>query len=80
MPFITFELNLPTFIDEGIACIERLAYIDPRASFNFFVSCENGLELSKNVNAEDFKLILKDTNLKYMEILCQMNCYGNQID
>jgi hypothetical protein len=37
VPFITFELNLPTFIHEGIACIERLDYIDPTASFNFFV-------------------------------------------
>jgi FkbM family methyltransferase len=74
VPFITFELNLPAFSEEGIECIDKLASIDPTASFNFFVSCENGLQLSENVDAGEFKLILKNTNLKYMEILCQMDC------
>lgn len=73
VPFITFELNLPDFLEEGIECIDRLSSIDPASRFNFFLTSESGLELSENIDAEKFKVLLRNTHLKYMEILCEMN-------
>lgn len=73
VPVITFEINLPEFAEEGVQCINRLNAIDPISTFNFFTSCEDGLELLKNVDAQKFKEILRSSSLKYMEVLCQMS-------
>jgi FkbM family methyltransferase len=77
VPFITFELNLPEFRQEGIECIDRLSSIDPNSSFNYFIECGRGLELTKNINSEEFKFFLQSVNLIYMEVLCCMDCYVN---
>lgn len=70
---ITFELNLPDFLDEGLECIDRLTLIDPDCSFNYFIDCERGFLLLQNVDANNFKKLLSETDVKYMEIFCQMN-------
>lgn len=35
VPFISFEVNLPEFKPEAIQCIELLARLDPKGTFNF---------------------------------------------
>jgi len=70
---ITFELNLPEFRQESIECIDKLNSIDPDSSFNYFIDCTNGLELTQNIGAKEFKDFLLETKLKYLEVLCQIN-------
>jgi len=70
VPCLTFEVNLPDFLEEGIQCIDRLSHLFPNAIFNFFKDVELGLELKSNVNAAEIKQAIKSITSNSVEILC----------
>lgn len=68
--YLSFELNLPEFRQEGIACVERLVQLDPSYSFNYVVDLDSGLE--RWMDARQCMEFLEATDLRYMEVFCSL--------
>lgn len=66
VPFLSFEINLPDFRAEALACVAHLASIAPMTLFNYDV--ENKLEMSEWVNAKAFSSWLNETSIPYAEV------------
>ena len=45
LPYVSFEVNLPQFRQEGVECIERLEQLDPETKFNYTSDSSDGLVL-----------------------------------
>ncbi len=70
IPLISFEANLPEFLEESLLCIEHLKALDADARFNYAVS--DRLELTNYEDAAKFKLFVQNTQLPFMDIFCKM--------
>lgn len=57
VPYLSFEVNLPEFRQEGLECIELLGQIAGEGEFNYVVDCKRGLVLDKWLAVEDFKKV-----------------------
>lgn len=73
IPLITFEVNLPDFQQQGLACIRRLAAIDPAARFNYFASCAQGEVLPEPLPAEAFIKHFARLSDPSVEVVCRMH-------
>lgn len=67
VPYLSFEVNLPEFKDEGLECLNILESLAPHGRFNYVVDSEPRLAGERWVNARDFRDLLS-------------NCSGNSID
>ena len=47
VPYLSFEVNLPGFKNEGLECIQILARIAADGEFNYAADCHHGLALEK---------------------------------
>lgn len=65
--FLSFELNLPEFKEEGLACVKHLTAIDPAVMFNYAVT-ESKLEVAQWQSAKDFAQWLGSTPLRCMDV------------
>jgi FkbM family methyltransferase len=54
VPFLSFEVNLPEFMPEGLDCIEILRLINSDGEFNYAVDCQTGLASSTWLDANAF--------------------------
>lgn len=45
VPYLSFEVNLPEFKQEGLECVEQLANIAAAGRFNYAIDCGQGLVL-----------------------------------
>lgn len=54
IPYISFEVNLPEFSAEGRQCIQRLAEIDSKATFNYCSDRSPGLALPRWLDKDKF--------------------------
>jgi FkbM family methyltransferase len=70
---LTFEVNLPDFLEKGIACVRKLVAIDPSARFNYFVSCAEGEILPEALTAEPFIGVLEGLREDSVEVVCRMD-------
>ena len=52
--YLSFEVNLPEFRDEGLQCIESLSRLCPEGSFNFIADSEPDLGLGAWLDSRDF--------------------------
>ena len=68
VPYLSFEVNLPEFKDEGLQCLELLKRLDPLGRFNCTVDSQTKLAGEDWVNAEDFQRILKDSRESSIEV------------
>jgi len=68
VPFLSFELNLPEFLAEGIECVELLAALAKEGQFNYSVDCYGDLALEKWRSKEDFLEILKARTEESIEV------------
>jgi len=68
VPYLSFEVNLPEFRDEGLQCLDLLKQIDPLGRFNYTVDSQTKLVGEDWVNAEDFQRILKDSEESSIEV------------
>jgi FkbM family methyltransferase len=68
VPYVSFEVNLPEFRDEGLQCLELLKRLNPRGRFNYTVDSQTKLAGKDWVNAEDFQRILKDSGESSIEV------------
>lgn len=71
VPIISFEANLPEFLQESLQIIEYLdALSESRYYYNY--SIENKLELDEFIPATDFKRLIADTKQQSLEVYCKL--------
>jgi hypothetical protein len=63
---ISFEANLPDFREETLACLDKLATLNPTGVFNFTHDFEWIFENS--LNFEQARNFIKKTNKEYLEV------------
>lgn len=68
VPFLSFEVNLPEFLAEGVECVEILGRLTDKGRFNWSPDCEGGLSLSEWVPCEEFVSILKSRKESSLEV------------
>jgi FkbM family methyltransferase len=70
VPLVSFEANLPEFLDETQACVRHLASLEPAAKFNYTTESQDRLELAQWLRASEFSGMLASTSVRFMEIYC----------
>jgi FkbM family methyltransferase len=71
IPLISFEANLPEFVEETRACISHLLSLDQSAAFNYTGENAIDFELSDWRDATALLAILDKGDLRFMEIYCR---------
>ena len=65
--FVSFETNLPEFLEETIECIQHLTSISDKIRFNYSIT--DKLELGNWITAAEMISLLKNPGTRYMEII-----------
>lgn len=68
VPLLSFEVNLPDFIGEGLQCIEILACIDRDGRFNWSRDCQGGLALQDWLGCQEFSAALRACTESSVEV------------
>ncbi|MGH7950549.1 MAG: FkbM family methyltransferase [Limisphaerales bacterium] len=68
VPFLSFEVNLPEFKEEGLECIDLLHEIDSEGEFNYAADCHQGLVLERWMPREEFVRAFELCNQSAIEI------------
>lgn len=55
VPYLSFEVNLPEFREEGMECIELLGKLDAQGMFNYSADCGEGLVLGRWLSLKEFR-------------------------
>ena len=66
--WISFEVNLPEFRNEGLRCIKILQAIAPEGGFNYVVDCKAGPVLREWLDAEQFSRVFESCTEKSVEV------------
>jgi len=69
VPYVSFEVNLPDFLEEGLRCVELLQRLAKNGRFNYTVDCERGVALDRWLEAASFSAVLADCTEKSIEVL-----------
>lgn len=67
--FLSFETNLPEFLQETGECIHHLTKLSNKIAFNY--SFADKLESEKWITPDEMMDIIKDPSIRYMEIICK---------
>lgn len=67
--FISFETNLPEFLQETNECIQHLTKLSDKIVFNY--SLADKLESERWITTDEIMNIIKDPSIRYMEIFCR---------
>jgi FkbM family methyltransferase len=68
VPYLSFEVNLPEFLHEGLECIDILANVADHGKFNYAVDCEQGFVLDEWVSHEKFKRVFNSCSEPSLEV------------
>lgn len=68
VPFLSFEVNLPEFREEGLECVRLLEAIAADGEFNYATDLERGMALEKWLGAQEFSSVFKKYSERYMEV------------
>lgn len=68
VPFVSFELNLRDFKDEGLECLKLLEAIGVGGKFNFAADCRRGLEMRQWLTKTEFENVLRKRDEKCIEV------------
>lgn len=68
IPYVSFEVNLPEFRDEGQECVELLGALDSGGRFNYATDCRLGFSLPKWVSKSEFFPILLECREPSIEV------------
>jgi FkbM family methyltransferase len=74
VPNISFEVNLPEFLEEGLECVKRLEGLEARGAFNYVVHYEEGLALPAWLSGQEFALRLRLCRARSVEVFWK--CLG----
>jgi FkbM family methyltransferase len=59
VPFLSFEVILPEFLDEGVECVGILGRLSESGVFNWSVDCQNPMVLDKWLPGPEFAAALR---------------------
>jgi FkbM family methyltransferase len=68
VPFVSFEVNLPEFRQEGLDCVGLLAQVSADGRFNYAADCGTGLELESWLEPQSFSRVLSDCTEQSIEV------------
>ena len=68
VPLLSFEVNIPEFLDEGITCVEILGQLDEKGLFNWSRDCQGGFALPEWVARDDFASALRGCRESSVEV------------
>jgi len=68
IPYLSFEVNLPEFKQEGLECIDLLGNIDADGKFNYAVDCEQGLVLDSWLTLKKFREVFSSCSESSLEV------------
>jgi len=68
VPYVSFEVNLPEFRPEGLACVEVLGRLDAEGTFNYTADCRRGLALQEWCPADEFSSLLNSSTDASIEV------------
>lgn len=68
VPYLSFEVNLPEFREEGLQCIETLRHIAAAGTFNYATDCEQLLALENWLPADEFLPVLRQCTENSIEV------------
>jgi FkbM family methyltransferase len=68
VPYLSFEVNLPEFRQEGLECVKLLSQLADQGKFNYAVDCREGLSLKEWLSPRRFSLVLERCNEKSIEV------------
>jgi len=72
VPFLSFEVNLPHFRNEGLQVIETLKLLSPDVHFMYSTSEGFRKHLSRWISASEMADFLKRTSYSFLEIMARM--------
>ena len=68
VPYISFEVNLPEFKQEGLQCIEVLKSLQETGEFNYSSDCWQGLAKDKWLQASEFSHVFAQCTERCVEV------------
>jgi FkbM family methyltransferase len=68
VPYLSFEVNLPEFKQEGLECVELLRRVAPDGKFNYAADCRHGLALERWLESREFAPLLNTCAEKSIEV------------
>lgn len=68
VPYLSFEVNLPEFKEEGLECIDLLGSLATHGIFNYWVDGEKCLALEKWLPPKEFRELFKSCTLPSLEV------------
>jgi FkbM family methyltransferase len=74
VPFLSFEVNLRAFRQEGIECVKVLHQLKEDGLFNYTADCTSGLALKEWLEPEAFSAILASCGDESIEVFWKSNC------
>jgi FkbM family methyltransferase len=74
VPFLSFEVNLASFRQEGVECARVLSQLEPNGRFNYTQDCCAGLALRDWLAPEEFCSVLDSCTEETIEVFWRSNC------
>jgi FkbM family methyltransferase len=68
VPYLSFEVNLPEFKEEGIECLDLLAELAGGGQFNYAIDCGQGLILDRWLSIGEFKQVFDSCTAQSLEV------------
>jgi FkbM family methyltransferase len=68
VPYLSFEVNLPEFRQEGLECVQVLANLAPDGRFNYATDCRRGLVLQRWISRAEFAVVLDSCTDESIEV------------
>ena len=75
VPYLSFEVNLPEFRQEGLQCLEVLGSLSPASKFNYATDCSRGLSLEHWVDSQALAHLVSCSAERCIKIFCQFCPY-----
>jgi FkbM family methyltransferase len=69
VPYLSFEVNLPEFLQEGLKCVQLLGSMAADGLFNYVVDWQQGLAQKQWLRAEEFLELLARCRDRSIEII-----------
>ena len=74
VPFLSFEVNLRAFRQEGKDCVQLLRRLKQDGCFNYTPDCGSGLALKEWLGSDDFSTVLDSCTDESIEVFWKSDC------
>jgi FkbM family methyltransferase len=68
VPYLSFEVNLPEFRPEGVACVQTLRRLDEEGRFNYTTDTRRGLLVARWLGPDEFLAVVNSCADPSMEV------------